>query len=210
MGHSPSPEIGILRFSTRYQVLAFRGAVNEAPDFVWCPNGCESGQVHEAGEEQPIVRCVNCRFKFCFRHQVSWHEQLSCEEYDAFLADPEHFRSRIDVLNEEAERARAEEQEARRRQEEEDHRFAQTLLETEQREEARRQAERERAERQRREEAERQRREAERLAREREAEQVRREAARKKAEEDLSRVTVEMTTKPCPGCGWAIEKNQGW
>jgi hypothetical protein len=35
-------------------------------------------------------------------------------------------------------------------------------------------------------------------------------AARRKAEEEMSRETVGKTTKPCPGCGWAIEKNDGW
>jgi hypothetical protein len=35
-------------------------------------------------------------------------------------------------------------------------------------------------------------------------------AARKKIEEARSKATVEATTKPCGGCGWAIEKNAGW
>lgn len=39
---------------------------------------------------------------------------------------------------------------------------------------------------------------------------ARKVAARRKEEEDQSKVTVSRTTKPCPGCGWAIEKNAGW
>lgn len=189
--------------------MVFRGAVSQAPDFVWCPSGtggCESGQIHEAGDAQTIVRCAQCGFRFCFRHQVAWHEELTCDEYDALQRDPEHFRGRVELLNE----AVAAEQEARRRQEEEDRRFAQSLVEAEQLEEARRQEQRERAERERRDAAERQRREDERLERLNRAEQMRREAVRKKAEEDLSRRTVEQTTKPCPGCNSAIEKNRGW
>lgn len=184
--------------------------MDQAPDFVWCPNGCESGQVHEAGNAQPIVRCVKCAFKFCFRHQVSWHEQLSCEEYEEFREDPVNFRSRVGRENEEAERVRAAEEEARRQQEEADRRFAQTLLEAEQKEEARRQAERERIEREKREKVEREKREAERLAKQQAEEALRREAERKKMEESLSQQTVQRTTKQCPGCKWPIEKNNGW
>ncbi|KAK7744699.1 hypothetical protein SLS62_010118 [Diatrype stigma] len=121
----------------RYQTMAFRGAVNQAPDFVWCPSGtggCQSGQIHEAGDAQPIVRCAQCGFRFCFRHQVAWHEELTCEEYDALQRDPEHFRGRVELLNE----AVAAEQEARRRQEEEDRRLAQSLVEAEEQEARRR------------------------------------------------------------------------
>ena len=57
--------------------------------------------------------------------------------------------------------------------------------------------------RQRREEAERE--------RARKAAQVARQIAmRRKEEEEKSYETVRKTTKPCPGCGWAIEKNDGW
>lgn len=60
---------------------------------------------------------------------------------------------------------------------------------------------------------------------ERDARQARREAemivrgaaleraegeARRRAEDELSLRLVASTSKPCPGCGWAIEKNSGW
>ena len=179
---------------------------------MWCPNpdGCNSGQIHEARDAEPIVRCVRCGYKFCFRHQVGWHEQLSCDEYDAFLEDPENFRSRLEIENEEAEQQQAAERSARRRQEEADRAYAQSLLDADQQEEARRQARRERAERERREEAERQKAEAERAARHLKAEQMRRVAAQRKTEGSLSQKTIRKTTKKCPGCSWPIEKNSGW
>ena len=152
------------------------------------------------------MRCVRCGYKFCFRHQVGWHEQLSCDEYDAFLADPENFRSRLEIENEEAEQQQAAERSARRRQEEADRAYAQSLLDADQQEEARR----ERAERERREEAERQKAEAERAARHLKAEQMRKVAAQRKTEESLSQKTIRKTTKKCPGCSWPIEKNSGW
>ncbi|RYP52059.1 hypothetical protein DL768_002742 [Monosporascus sp. mg162] len=209
MGYEDVEQYADRETFAKYSDLALRGAVNQAPDFVWCPNGCESGQIHEDGNEKPIVTCVKCSFKFCFRHQVRWHEQLTCAEYDSFVSDPENFRSRIEILNEEAEKLRLDEQLARRTQEEADQKLAQSLMAAEQREEAERQAQRERAERERREEAERRRLQAERMAMQQKAEKMRMEAARKREEDELSRRTVERTTKPCPGCKWPIEKNSG-
>ncbi|RYP09869.1 hypothetical protein DL764_001003 [Monosporascus ibericus] len=143
------------------------------------------------------------------KHQVRWHEQLTCAEYDSFVSDPKNFRSRIDILNEEAEKLWLEEQSAKRTQEEADRKFAQSLMAAEQRKEAERQAQRERAERERREEAERRRLQAERMAKQQQTEKMRMEAVRKREEDELSRRTVERTTKPCPGCRWPIEKNSG-
>ena len=185
-------------------MLAFRGAVDQTPEFVWCPNpdGCESGQMHEARDAEPIVRCVRCHYKFCFRHQREWHEQLTCEEYDAFLEDPGHFRSRLEIENEEVEQHQAEQRTVRRQQEEADRMYAQSLLDADQQEEARRQEQRERAKRQRAEE--------ERAAKELKAKQMRNEAERRKIEEDRSLATIKKTTKQCPGCSWPIEKNKGW
>ncbi|KAJ3950237.1 uncharacterized protein N0V96_001381 [Colletotrichum fioriniae] len=121
------------------------------------------------------------------RHNVTWHENLSCQEYDALLHDPENFRSRIEMEYDEFDSAR-------QAQEDADRAMAQGLMAEQQAEiqqnEARERAERERA------------RKAVALAR--------KVAARRKAEEEQSRVTVSRTTKPCPGCGWAIEKNSGW
>ncbi|RYP36988.1 hypothetical protein DL767_003143 [Monosporascus sp. MG133] len=209
MGYEDVEQYADRETFAKYSDLALREAVSQAPDFVWCPNGCESGQIHEAGNEHPIATCVKCSFKFCFRHQVRWHEQLTCAEYDSLVSDPENFRSRIDILNEEAEKLRLEEQSAKRTQEEADRKLAQSLMAAEQREEAERQAQRERAERERREEAERRRLQAERMAMQQQAEKMRMEAARKREEDELSRRTVERTTKPCPGCKWPIEKNSG-
>ncbi|RYO80623.1 hypothetical protein DL766_009110 [Monosporascus sp. MC13-8B] len=209
MGYEDVEQYADRETFAKYSDLALRGAVSQAPDFVWCPNGCGSGQIHESGNEQPIVTCGKCSFKFCFRHQVRWHEQLTCAEYDSLVSDPENFRSRIDILNEEAEKLRLAEQLARRTQEEADRRLAQSLMAAEQREEAERQARRERAERERREEAERRRLQAERIAMQQQAEKMRMEAVRKRDEDELSRITVEKTTKPCPGCKWPIEKNAG-
>ncbi|KAI0125114.1 hypothetical protein BJ170DRAFT_488770 [Xylariales sp. AK1849] len=193
----------------RYQNLAFRGAVGEAPGFVWCPANCGSGQIHEAGNDQPIIRCAKCRHKFCFRHQVAWHEQLTCAEYDGFLEDPVHFRSRFDIESEEFENKVLAERLARHEQEDADRRYAQTLLDADHVAGANRQAAKERAERDRQAAAERARVEAERKNVWENTERMRRDAAKRKADEEKSEKLVKKTTKPCPNCGWAIEKNEG-
>lgn len=161
--------------------------MSEAENFVWCTSGCGSGQIHESGSEQPIVICLHCRSRSCFHHRVAWHETLSCDEYDQLLADPDNFRSRLEIENEQW-------SETQRAQLEADRAMAQNMLAEEQ------------AEMLRREERARQEREQAQKA----AQLIRQIAARRKKEEEKSQATLTRTTKPCPGCGWAIEKNRGW
>ncbi|KAF4980603.1 hypothetical protein FZEAL_3416 [Fusarium zealandicum] len=170
----------------RYETLALRAAMSEAEHFVWCTSGCGSGQIHESGSEQPIVTCLHCRHRSCFHHNVAWHETLSCDEYDQLLADPDNFRSQLELENEKW-------SEAQRAQLEADRAMAHGLL-AEERAELKRREERARQEREQAEKA---------------AKLARQIASRLKKEEAQSWATVSRTTKPCPGCGWAIEKNEG-
>jgi hypothetical protein len=195
-----------------YDARMLNDAISQRSDWFSCPSaGCGSGQIHDAGDLNPIVTCAGCRQRHCFRHRVAWHETMSCVEYDRFLADPENFRSAFELENERVERVREAEERCRREMEAADFQFAKSLIEDE---EAKLRAE----ERAREEEAARV--EAERLRAEREAAQRKAEAAaRAKAAEDVRRrakentaseVTVKRTTKKCPGCSWPIEKNNGW
>lgn len=76
--------------------MSLRAAMAGVQNFVWCPSGCGSGQMHETGRDQPIVTCIQCQHRFCFVHGVTWHETLSCLEYDSLQQDPENFRSRFE------------------------------------------------------------------------------------------------------------------
>ncbi|KAG8166707.1 hypothetical protein KVR01_002396 [Diaporthe batatas] len=79
--------------------------VNDMPNFTRCPMpDCGSGQVHEGGDAHPFVTCAACNTQFCFRHGIptqprpeqqapSQHENMTCDEYDSYLADPTNFRS---------------------------------------------------------------------------------------------------------------------
>lgn len=183
----------------RYQTLSFRRAVSEADNFVWCAAGCGYGQVHEGGLASPIVACLLCGRRSCFAHGgVAWHENLSCEEYDALRADPANFRSRFELENEAAEEA----ERARREQEDADRVYAQSLAEELRLEEVAR------LERIAREARERETKVREEQRRANEA--MRAEVLRRRREDEKTAATVARTTKPCPGCGWAIEKNRGW
>ncbi|KAF7954192.1 hypothetical protein EAE96_005323 [Botrytis aclada] len=44
--------------------------------------GCKDGQIHEGGDDQPIMTCRTCSFKTCFTHKMPWHTDLTCEGYD--------------------------------------------------------------------------------------------------------------------------------
>lgn len=210
--------------------------VRDMPNFTRCPNpDCNSGQVHEGGESHPLVTCAACRTQYCFRHGVptqpqqqsstSQHENMSCDEYDRYLADPLRFRSehqrqqeRVAVERRELEavtRARARmdrileqrraavataaavAEESRRRKEVEDAaRDERERREREEREERARLEER-------RYEEERARAEAERRARAA-------EILRRKEEDEQSEWLIGVSTKGCPRCAKRIEKNEGW
>jgi len=148
------------------------------------------------------MTCLLCGQRSCYRHNVAWHENLTCDEYDALQDDPENFRSRYELANEEAQQLA----ETRRVQEDADRVYAQSLLAEEQAEVDRARREREERERAIRDARERAAREEER----RRADEMRQSLARRKREEEQSQRTVAMTSKPCPGCGWSIEKNDGW
>ena len=45
------------------------------------PN-CKSGQIHGSGHDQPIVTCVACHFKSCYTHNLPWHTEQTCDQYD--------------------------------------------------------------------------------------------------------------------------------
>ncbi|KAF5663420.1 heat shock 70 kDa 12A [Fusarium heterosporum] len=171
---------------TKYETIALRAAMSEAENFVWCTSGCGSGQIHESGSDHPIVTCLHCNHRSCFQHNVAWHETLSCEEYDQLLADPDNFRSHLELENEKW-------TEAQRVQLEADRALAQGLIAEDQ------------AEMRRREERNRREREQAQIA----AQLARQIAARRQKEEAKSNATLNRTTKPCAGCGWAIEKNRG-
>ncbi|KAF5684243.1 hypothetical protein FDENT_6812 [Fusarium denticulatum] len=212
----------------KYEGQALRAAMADEENFFWCTSDCGSGQIHDSGSIQPIVICIKCNHRSCFRHGVNWHEDLSCDEYDQLQEDPE-FRSYLELENEMWEEAQA----AQEAQEEADRDIARRLAAEENAEAERQEAqdrivrEREREiqrnqEKQREQKREKQREQERQRNQERQrslrekasprnaAEERRKIAARKREEETKSNATLRATSKPCGGCGWAIEKSFGW
>ncbi|QSZ34858.1 hypothetical protein DSL72_007717 [Monilinia vaccinii-corymbosi] len=57
-------------------------SLQHLPNFTFCLGlTCESGQVH-AEPGQPMMTCTLCGFKTCSIHQLPWHEDLTCAEFD--------------------------------------------------------------------------------------------------------------------------------
>jgi hypothetical protein len=44
--------------------------------------GCDSGQIHEGGDSQPIMTCTKCQYKSCWTHHMPWHSGQTCDEYE--------------------------------------------------------------------------------------------------------------------------------
>ncbi|KFH40215.1 E3 ubiquitin-protein ligase parkin-like protein [Hapsidospora chrysogenum ATCC 11550] len=76
----------------RYDNFSLRAALDKIDDFFWCLNDCGAGQIHEPCNEHTIMTCVKCGHRTCFHHGVAWHENLTCDEYDAIHRDPDAFR----------------------------------------------------------------------------------------------------------------------
>ncbi|CAG8459349.1 7607_t:CDS:2 [Funneliformis caledonium] len=67
----------------QYDSLSLKQALRSMPDFRWCKNaGCGSGQIHSGGDKEPIMTCEACGEKSCYTHDIPWHDNLSCEEYN--------------------------------------------------------------------------------------------------------------------------------
>lgn len=126
---------------------------------------------------------------------------LSYDEYDALLADPENFKSASEIDNEIAQQEEA----ARQAQVDVDRAFAQSIVAAEQAEE------RERIEREQRELAKRRKEEGKRRKEEeRQRELARAEMAKRLQQEKESETTINKTTKPCLACEAPTQKVSGW
>ncbi|CAN8102614.1 unnamed protein product [Discula destructiva] len=223
--------------------------IDALPNFIRCPR-CPSGQLHEDAHTQPIVHCAACATAFCFAHRIPLvaaaisstslhahahahaHGNMSCAEYDAYLADPRHFRSAFEREQERARIAASETAAVARAQQRVERVMAQRRA-LAQAEAAREDGERAAQEREKGRERERERerqdqqamreaaecaerarveegkyREARaREARERELAAV--EVERRKLEDLHSERTAMQITKVCPACMVRIEKNEG-
>ncbi|EFX05666.1 ring finger protein [Grosmannia clavigera kw1407] len=74
---------GDTRLKERYESALLRHSLQEDNAFIWCSwPGCDGGQIHVGGTDQPIVKCNNCGRSTCFIHRCPWHKDVTCDEYD--------------------------------------------------------------------------------------------------------------------------------
>ncbi|KAK0636739.1 hypothetical protein B0T17DRAFT_485225 [Bombardia bombarda] len=71
-----------------YEVATFCAALEADQSFVWCASGCGSGQTHDSGVDNPIVKRGYCGHRTCFQHKFTWHEGVTCDEWDAQHNEP--------------------------------------------------------------------------------------------------------------------------
>ncbi|KAK3689577.1 hypothetical protein B0T22DRAFT_514155, partial [Podospora appendiculata] len=66
----------------RYDRYLLLKSLSQLPNFRWCGRAeCENGEVYE--EKDTEVTCGACGYRMCYKHQMPWHEGLSCEEYES-------------------------------------------------------------------------------------------------------------------------------
>jgi hypothetical protein len=73
----------ILTRPYRYEKKCLLATISFLLNFQACLNPkCDSGQLHEGGEENPIMTCINCGYKMCFVHRLRRHDGLTCKQFD--------------------------------------------------------------------------------------------------------------------------------
>jgi hypothetical protein len=67
----------------RYQNFMITDTLKSEPRFRSCLRmNCPSGQIHEAGDAEPLMTCGMCGYKMCYVHSRPWHEGQTCTEYE--------------------------------------------------------------------------------------------------------------------------------
>ncbi|KAI3582853.1 hypothetical protein IWW34DRAFT_725940 [Fusarium oxysporum f. sp. albedinis] len=67
-------------------------ALTKMPSFMWClSDNCSNGQIHDLILDSHVA-CAECEFEMCFNHQMKWHDNLTCEQYDSLkeTGDPDY------------------------------------------------------------------------------------------------------------------------
>ncbi|CAB4485368.1 hypothetical protein RhiirA5_411635 [Rhizophagus irregularis] len=84
MQHEDVKRIASKKVFERYDKLTLTQMLSKLPDFRWCKNSrCGSGQINFEGDNSPLMTCEACGQKYCYTHDVPWHEGLICSEYDS-------------------------------------------------------------------------------------------------------------------------------
>ncbi|THZ03896.1 hypothetical protein D6C93_02772 [Aureobasidium pullulans] len=67
-----------------YDKVLAKACVESDADFRYClSEKCKSGQIHVGGAEQPLFNCGACKEQHCANCEVPWHEDETCDQYQA-------------------------------------------------------------------------------------------------------------------------------
>ncbi|KAI1738268.1 hypothetical protein F4680DRAFT_467488 [Xylaria scruposa] len=156
---------------------------------------------HSMRAQQGITLCLACNRQFCSRHQVAWHAEFTCDEYDLSLDNPS-FQSKAQLNAAKEEVYASQDEQLRQLIQDADDKFALSLMNE-------RQASQARLEKKARELRLAEERAAREAQKQREREEAQRLLERKRQEEKLSDDTLHRVMKPCPKCRVPIDKNGG-
>jgi hypothetical protein len=67
----------------RFDDLSIRSMLSAEANFRYCmAEGCISGQIHDEGVDANIFSCGACGFRVCTVHDVPFHDDETCAQYD--------------------------------------------------------------------------------------------------------------------------------
>lgn len=92
--HAPSHQLQSVEIQLsllrRYHRFMIADAMKDDPRFRQClRSSCNFGQIHEAGDQEPVMRCGDCGYKMCYVHNMPWHEDQTCTDYDYMMSRDE-------------------------------------------------------------------------------------------------------------------------
>ncbi|KAH8657140.1 hypothetical protein BGZ60DRAFT_545625 [Tricladium varicosporioides] len=68
----------------KYEKFLLQNFLSKEENFRWCLRPtCTSGQIYQKIPHNPKISCEVCQFEMCFKHQVPWHEEQTCIEYES-------------------------------------------------------------------------------------------------------------------------------
>jgi hypothetical protein len=83
-------KLGTAAHFAEWEKTGLRHALTSLPEFRWCSRpGCGCGEEFPVGDRTRKIRCHSCKAQSCFKHRSAWHEGVTCEKYDAWLASPD-------------------------------------------------------------------------------------------------------------------------
>ncbi|KAL2070311.1 hypothetical protein VTL71DRAFT_13337 [Oculimacula yallundae] len=68
----------------KYEKFMLQTFLSKDPNFRWCLSPlCETGQLYQTPPIDPKTSCEECNYEMCFKHEMPWHDGLTCDEYDS-------------------------------------------------------------------------------------------------------------------------------